>query len=140
MPLQLDLSEATGTLLPCADIWGTDSPLFAGTIFFDVTARWPVLRLPAAAWLDLQGGKPRYRLSIGGLTGWLSFRMRVAGVAGVGPDYTGTLGPEEELQVAGWRTRAQGQEGSGLTLALYSSSLGTKHMAHLLARALASKG
>jgi len=139
MPLQLDLSEATGTLLPCADAWGSDAPIFAGTVFFDVTARWhsPVLRVPAAAWLDLHGGKLRYRLSIGGIPGWMGFRMRVAGA---GPDYIGVLGPNEELQVAGWRNRVQGQEDSGLTLALYSSGLGSKLIERLLARALGSKG
>lgn len=139
MPLQIDLSEATGTLLPCSDNWGSDAPVFAGSVFFDINARWhsPVLRVPATAWLDLRGGRLRYRLSVGGLTGWMGFRMRVAGV---GPDYVGALGPEEELQVAGWRNKAQGQEGSGLTLALYSSSLGTKLMERLLVRALGSKG
>lgn len=139
MPLQLDLSEATGTLLPCADAWGSDAPILAGTVFFDVTARWhsPVLRVPAAAWLDLQGGKLRYRLSIGGISGWMGFRMRVAGA---GPDYVGALGPEEELQVAAWRNWDQGGEGSGLTLALYSSGLGSKSMERLLARALGIKG
>lgn len=138
MALQLDLSEGTGTLLPCADAWGSDAPILAGTVFFDVTARWhsPVLRVPAAAWLDLQGGKLRYRLSIGGISGWMGFRMRVAGA---GPDYIGVLGPNEELQVAGWRNRGQGQEGSGLTLALYSSGLGSKLIERLLARALGSK-
>lgn len=138
MSLRLDLSEATGTLFPCADGWG-EAPALTGTVFFDVTARWhsPVLRLPAAAWLDLQGGKLRYRLSIGGIAGWMGFRIPVAGA---GPDYVGALGPHEELQVAGWRNKAQGQESSGLTLTLYSGGLGNKLIERLLARALGARG
>jgi hypothetical protein len=75
----------------------------------------------------------RYRLSVGGIPGYMTHRMRIAGA---GPDYVGTLGHDHELQVAGWRNTSDGLNGPSLTLAFYSSSLGGQLLERLLARSL----
>jgi hypothetical protein len=80
--------------------------------------------------------KLRYRLSVGGIPGCMTHRMRIAGV---GPDYAGTLGPNQELQVAGWRNAPDGLEGPSLTLAFYSSSLDSQLLERLLARSLGTR-
>lgn len=113
-------------------------PLLHGMINFDLPDSWraPVLRLRAEAWLDMTASRLRYRLSVGGIPGCMNHRMRIAGV---GPDYVGTLGHSQELQVAGWRNTSDGLEGPSLTLAFYSSSLGSRPLERLLARSLGSR-
>lgn len=139
MPLELELLEATGALYPSDDNKGREEdPLLAGSVFFDINGRWhsPVLRIPIAAWLDMRGGKLRYRLSIGGLPGWMNFRMRIADA---GPDYAGSAGFKGELQLAAWRNKPQNGDSSGLTLMLYSGALDNKLLERLLARSLGTK-
>lgn len=141
MPIELQLSEAFGALhspTGAPTCLGED-PLLTGRVHFDVTSRWraSLLPMPVEAWLDMQGGKLRYRLSVGGIPGWMGFRRRIAGA---GPDYSGALGPNGELQVAAWRNRLQAGECFSLTLLLYSSSLGTQGLERLLARSLGMRG
>lgn len=140
MPIELQLSEAFGALHPAAGAHtgiGED-PLLTGCVYFDVTSRWraSVLHVPVEAWLDMQDGRLRYRLSLGGIPGWMGFRMRIAGA---GPDYIGALGPNEELQVAAWRNKLQAGEIFSLTLMVYSSALGTQGIERLLARSLGAR-
>ena len=113
--------------------------LLHGTVCLDVTERWhaSVMRVRAKAWLDLTTARLRYRLSVGGVPGWMNHRMRIAGV---GPDYVGTLGSNNEVQVAGWRNNLKGMDGPSLTLMIYSSSLGSTLIEQLLARSLGSRG
>lgn len=139
MPIELPLSEATGSLHPTGhNPRNEDDPLLSGSVFFDVTSRWhvSVQRVPVDAWLDMQGGKLRYRLSLGGIPGWMGFRMRIAGA---GPDYLGVAGANDELQVAGWRNKLQAGESPCLTLMLYSSSLGSELIERLLARSFGTR-
>lgn len=84
----------------------------------------------------MRGGKLRYRLSVGGIKGSMSFRMRIAGA---GPDYVGAIGPNSELQVAAWRNKVQAQENPSLTMVIYSSALGSQHLERLLARSLGTR-
>lgn len=141
MSLDLHLSEGTGTLHPAIyeGAVPNDEPLLSGLIHFDVTERWQasLLRVRADAWLDMSGARLRYRLSIGGISGWMNHRMPIAGA---GPDYVGVLGPHRELQIAGWRNCVQGTESPSLTLMVYSSSLGSHLLERLLARSLGTRG
>ena len=84
----------------------------------------------------MTSAKLRYRLSVGGIPGFMTHRMRIAGV---GPDYVGTLGHDQELQVAGWRNTPAGLDGPSMTLAFYSSSLGSQLLERLLARSLGTR-
>lgn len=137
MPLELQLSDATGILHPAAraQSGGDDDPLLAGCVYFDMSSRRQasVLRIPVQAWLDVQGGKLRYRLSFAGIPGWMTLRMRVAGA---GPDYVGAAGLKDELQVAGWRNKLQPGEVPSLTLVLHSSALGSELIDRLVGRNL----
>jgi hypothetical protein len=140
MTAHLHLTEGTGILHVASPMTAPhDEPLLHGTICFDLPARWrsPVLRVRAEAWLDMTAAKLRYRLSVGGIPGCLTHRMRIAGV---GPDYIGILGHDQELQVAGWRNTSDGLEGPSLTLAFYSNSLGSQLLERLLARSLGTRG
>lgn len=140
MPIDLHLSEGTGLLHPSAGMAAShDEPLLQGTVCFDVTERWhvSVLRVRAEAWLDMTSARMRYRLSVGGIPGWMNHRMRIAGA---GPDYVGTLGPSQELQMAGWRNNWRGMDGPSLTLMVYSSSLGSALLERLLTRSLGTRG
>ncbi|MFG6417234.1 hypothetical protein ACG02S_25400 [Roseateles sp. DC23W] len=141
MSFDLRLSEGTGTLHPAIYVGAVpnDEPILSGLIHFDVTERWhaSLLRVRADAWLDISGARLRYRVSVGGITGWMSHRMRIAGV---GPNYVGVLGPHRELQIAGWRNRVQAAESPSVTLMIYSSELGSHLLERLLARSLGSQG
>jgi hypothetical protein len=112
--------------------------LLAGTVFFDVTERWQVsvLRVRAEARLDVTASRLRYSLSVGGICGWMSHRMRIAGA---GPDYTGFLGSSRELQVTGWRNRLPKADSPSLTLMIHSSSLSNEFLERLLARSLGTR-
>lgn len=140
MTIDLRRWEGVGTLHPCPEMPPPDDDLLLhGTVCLDVTERWrvSVMRVRAEARLDLTTARLRYLLSIGGVQGWMNHRMRLAGV---GPDYVGTLGPNEEIQVAGWRNTLKDMEGPSLTLMIYSSSLGSALIERLLARSLGSRG
>lgn len=140
MTIDLRRWEGIGTLHPSPETLPPDDDrLLHGTVCLDVTERWhvSVMRVRAEAWLDLTKARLRYRLSVGGVPGWMTHRMRIAGV---GPDYVGTLGPNEEVQVAGWRNTLKDMEGPSLTLMIYSSSLGSALIERLLARSLGSRG
>lgn len=139
MTAHLHLNEGIGLLRTAPPLTAShDEPLLHGTICFDLPARWrsPVLRVRADAWLDTTAAKLRYRLSVGGIPGFMTHRMRIAGI---GPDYVGTLGHDQELQVAGWRNSSDGPDGPSLTLAFYSTSLGTQRLEQLLARCLGTR-
>ena len=139
MTIDLRNWEGVGTLHSCPEMPPpNDDLLLHGTVCLDVTERWrvSVMRVRAEAWLDLTSSRLRYRLSIGSVPGWMNHRMRIAGV---GPDYVGTLGPNEEVQVAGWRNATNSRVGPSLTLMIYSSSLGSALIERLLARSLGSR-
>lgn len=138
--MELNLSEGTGILHPSRIAAPRlEEPLLKGTVCFDITERWhvSVLRTGAEAWLDMTAARLRYRLSVGGLPGWMNHRMRIAGA---GPDYVGMLGHNDELQIAGWRTGRQARETPSVTLMIYSSSLGNALLERLLARSLGLRG
>lgn len=140
MTIDLCRWEGVGTLHPSGEMPPPDQDmLLHGTVCLDVTERWhaSVMRVRAKAWLDLTTARLRYRLSVGGVPGWMNHRMRIAGV---GPDYVGTLGSNNEVQVAGWRNNLKGMDGPSLTLMIYSSSLGSTLIEQLLARSLGSRG
>lgn len=141
MPVDLHLCEGTGTLHPATlNAASTEAcPILQGTVCFDIPEYWqaPVLRVQTKAWLDLKEGRLRYRLSVGGIPGWMNHRMRIAET---GPDYAGVLGVNQELQVAGWRNRTLSPEDRSITLMIYSTSLGDSLVEHIMTRSLNRRG
>ena len=59
-----------------------------------------------AAWTKSKDDKPYYSLSIGGLNGAMFPETEKRNEQS--PDYTGSLGPNRELRVAGWKRAAEG--------------------------------
>lgn len=114
--LTLNLKHATGALYanPNANK-NPNQPRLEGFVEFSLTddesRDGPKLRIDAGAWAKETKGteeKPSqkyYSISIGGLNGAL-FREENKRTDD-SPDYTGTLGPNRELRMAGWKRTAQ---------------------------------
>ncbi|ABM96860.1 hypothetical protein [Methylibium petroleiphilum] len=65
----------------------------------------PKLRLDAAAWTKDKDGLAYYSLSIGGLNGALFPEKEKKSAES--PDYTGSVGPNRELRIVGWKRKAE---------------------------------
>lgn len=103
MTATLIFKRVLGVLEANAHPRSPGSPDLAGAINFALneTDQEPALRLKGAAWIKTKDLKQYYALSFPGLTGDL-FPV-VEKLTDDGPDYIGTLGPDRELVVFGWK-------------------------------------
>ncbi|MBG6083220.1 hypothetical protein [Rubrivivax gelatinosus] len=107
MSITLVLKDGTGSLFPNADSNKPSAPKLEGFFNFKLDDRdeGPTLRLDAAAWIKEKDGLQYYSLSVGGLNGAL-FPEQEKKTDNT-PDYSGTLGPNRELRVVGWKKVAE---------------------------------
>lgn len=107
MSLNLILKDATGALF-VNNSNKPNAPKLEGFAEFalDGNKDGPKLRLDVAAWTKSKDDKPYYSLSFGGLNGAMFPETEKRNEQS--PDYTGSLGPNRELRVAGWKRAAEG--------------------------------
>jgi len=108
MSITIVLKDGTGNLFPNAENTNPNAPKLEGFFTFKLDDRddGPELRLDGAAWLKEKNGKKYYSVSVGGLNGALFKEEEKKNDNS--PDYTGTLGPNRELRIAGWKRTAEG--------------------------------
>lgn len=115
--LTLNLKHATGALYANIESQkNPQKPILEGFVEFSLTddesRDGPKLRIDAAAWTketkatDDKPATPYYSISIGGLNGAMFREMEKR--SDDSPDYTGSLGPNRELRMVGWKRKAQG--------------------------------
>ena len=108
MSLNITLKDGNGSLFPNPDANKPNSPKLEGFITFNLDDRedGPKLRLDVAAWIKRKDDLDYYSISVGGLNGALFPEKEKKNENS--PDYTGTLGPNRELRVVGWKKKAEG--------------------------------
>lgn len=108
MSLNLILKSAAGALFINANANKDGAPKLEGFVEFDLNDEkdGPKLRLDVAAWTKDKDGKPYYSMSFGKMNGAMFPETEKR--SDNAPDYTGSLGPNRELRVAGWKRKAEG--------------------------------
>lgn len=103
MSATLIFKRGLGVLHADSNTLSPGSPNLKGTINFTLNEEddVPVLCLKGAAWIKTRDLKRYYALSFSGLEGAL-FPVGEK-LTDDGPDYVGTLGPNQELVVFGWK-------------------------------------
>lgn len=113
--LTLNLKHATGALYANPNANKPNQPTLEGFVEFalteDESRDGPKLRIDTAAWTkatkatDDKPAQNYYSISIGGINGALFPEKNKRSEDS--PDYTGTLGPNRELRVVGWKRKGQ---------------------------------
>lgn len=106
MSLNITLKDANGALYANPSN-KPNAPKLEGFVEFLLNGEkdGPKLRLDAAAWTKEKDGNAYYSLSIGGLNGALFPEKEKKSAES--PDYTGSLGPNRELRIVGWKRKAE---------------------------------
>lgn len=108
MSLIITLKDGTGAMF-AADSTNPNGPKLEGFIELlleDGKKDGPKLRLPIAAWTKEKDGKPYYSVAVGGGLHGAMF-PETEKRNDDSPDYTGSVGPNRELRLAGWKRRAE---------------------------------
>lgn len=102
--ISLSFNKAKGTAYHNKDASG-DKPPFTG--YLNATLpNGKELRLEVSMWPKAKGDKKYYSISAGGISGALFPNEHKT--ADNHPDYTGSLGFDKELRLAGWKGESKG--------------------------------